>query len=217
MAEVSHAQKQSPVGPAHRRLGKVQMIAEKVAMSAMQSVLCPIKLRLPILRFFGAKIGRNVRIAQKVMIGQPTNLTISDGVGINIGSFIDCSAPVFIGERVRIGYGVIINTGSHMVSQSVYRRSSDDHIRRPVRIERGCWLQTRCMISPGVVVAEGCVVLAHAVITKSTTSNGEYAGLPAVRKRSLSVSDDETEVRAIGGIVEPFVAEGARKRSVAGR
>lgn len=190
MTQHSDNQKQSPVGPAYRRLGKFQMVAEKMAMSAMQSVLCPIALRPHILRAFGATIGQDVRIAQKVMIGQPTNLTIADGVGINIGSFIDCSAPVIIGERVRIGYGVIINTGSHLVSDSVYRRSADDHIRRPVIIERGCWLQTRCMVSPGVVIAEGCVILAHAVVTKSTLGNGEYAGLPAVRKRSLPVSGD---------------------------
>lgn len=194
MVGLSHNQKQPQVGPAYRRLGTFQTIAEKLAMSAMQSVLCPIRLRPHILRLFGARIGKDVRIAQKVMIGQPTNLTISDGVGVNIGSFIDCSAPVYIGERVRIGYGVIINTGSHMVSDSVYRRTANDHVRRPVRIERGCWLQTRCMVSPGVVISEGCVVLAHAVVTKNTKSNGEYAGLPAARKRDLPVSEFPTAV-----------------------
>lgn len=191
MMNINESYKNTPVGPVNRRLGKIQMIAEKLAMSAMQSVLFPMILRPHVLRLFGASVGNNVRIAQKVMFGQPTNLTISDGVGINIGSFIDCSAPVYIGERVRIGYDVIINTGSHAVSDSVYRRSSNDHVRRPVRIERGCWLQSRSMVSPGVVISEGCVILANAVITKITLSNGEYAGLPAVRKRDLPTSIDD--------------------------
>lgn len=182
--------KQSSVGPAYRRYGRAQMFAEKIAMATMQSILFPINLRPAVLRLFGASIGRNVRIAQKVFIGQPTNLVISDGVGINIGSMIDCSAPVFIGEGVRIGYGVMINSGSHSISETVFRRSGDDHVRRPVRIERGCWLQSRSMVCPGVTLAEGCVVLAYAVVTKNTIPNGEYAGLPARRIRDLPISAD---------------------------
>lgn len=177
-------------GPVQRRFGKVQMLSEKIAMAGMQSVFFPARWRSSLLRLFGARIGQNVRIAQKVFIGQPSNLTLGDDVVINVGSLIDCSAPVVIGEKVRIGYQGMIITGSHNTENSVYRRKEGDHVRRPVTIERGCWVQSRGMISPGVTMAEGCTLLANGVLTKSTLPNGEYAGLPARRMRDLSTADD---------------------------
>ncbi len=179
------------VGPVQRRFGKIQMLAEKIAMAGMQSVLFPGSLRPTVLRLFGAKIGRNARITQKVFIGQPSNLTIGDDVVINIGSFIDCSAPVFIGDKVRIGYQGMVVTGSHRTENSVYRRKEGDHVRRSVTIERGCWIQSRGMVGPGVIMAEGCTLMAAGVLTKSTLPNGEYAGLPAIRRRDLSIDDDD--------------------------
>lgn len=178
------------VGPVQRRLGRLQTVAEKVAMAGMQSLLFPMRLRPPLLRLFGARVGRNVRIAQKVFIGQPGNLSLGDGVVINIGSVIDCSAPVSIGERVRLGYQAMIITGSHNTENSVYRRKEGDHVRRPITIERGCWIQSRGMIGPGVTMGEGCTLLACGVLLKSTSPNGEYAGLPATRKRDLPTTDD---------------------------
>lgn len=178
------------VGPVKRRYGKPQMVAEKIAMAAQGSVLFPSPWRPALLRLFGAKIGRNVRIAQKVFIGQPSNLTIEAGVFVNVGAFIDCSAPVRIGEKSRIGYQVMVITGSHRAENSVYRRKEGNHIRRPVTIMRGCWIQSRSMVGPGVTVAEGCTLLAYGVLLKSTIPNGEYAGAPASRKRDLSTADD---------------------------
>jgi len=168
------------------------MAAEKIAMAAMQSLFFPGRLRPPLLRLFGAKIGHNVRIAQKVFIGQPSNLTIGNDVFINIGAFIDCSAPVYIGDKVRIGYQGMVITGSHNTENSVFRRKEGDHVRRPVTIERGCWIQSRGMAGPGIIMAEGCTLLACGVLLKSTSPNGEYAGLPATRRRDLSTADDET-------------------------
>lgn len=179
-----------PVGPLVRRFGRPQFYIEKIVLSAMQSVLFPRSMRPIALRLLGAKIGHNVDIKQKVFIGQPSNLTIDDDVVINIGAFIDCSAPVFVGEKVRIGYQAMILTGSHSAQNSVYRRKEGNHIRRPVSIERGCWIQTRAMIGPGVTMAEGCVLLAAGVLLKSTDNNGEYSGIPALRKRDLSIEDD---------------------------
>lgn len=180
----------APVGPVQRRYGTLQMVVEKIAMAGMQSVLFPTRLRPPLLRLFGAKIGRNVRIAQKVFIGQPSNLTIGDGVWLNVGAFIDCSAPVYLGERVRVGYQAMVLTGSHSAENSVYRRKEGNHVRRPVRIERGCWIQSRSMIGPGVTMSEGCTLLAYAVLLDPAPPNGEYCGIPAKRKRDLSTRDD---------------------------
>ncbi len=67
------------VGPVQRRYGKPQMMAEKIAMAAQRSVLFPSRWRPALLRLFGAEVGRNIRIAQQVFLGQPSNLTIEDG------------------------------------------------------------------------------------------------------------------------------------------
>ena len=178
------------VGPVQRRYGKPQMVAEKIAMAAQRSVLFPARWRPKLLRMVGAVVGRDVPIAQQVFIGQPSNLTIDDGVMINIGAFIDCSAPVRIGEKSRIGYQAMILSGSHQVEKSVIRRKEGNHTRRPVTVGRGCWIQSRGMVGPGVTMAEGCTLLSCGVLLKSTSSNGEYVGIPATRKRDLSTDDD---------------------------
>lgn len=180
----------APVGPVIRRYGRLQLVAEKLSMACMQSILFPSRFRPALLRLFGAKVGPNVRIAQKVFIGQPSNLTIEADVVINIGTFIDCSAPVYLGEKVRLGYQCMIVTGSHKAENSVYRRKEGNHVRRPVTVERGCWIQSRSMIGPGVTMAEGCTLLASATLLKSTLPNGEYCGTPAKRKRELATTDD---------------------------
>jgi len=171
-------------------------------MAGMQSIFFPARLRPPLLRLFGARIGRNVRIAQKVFIGQPGHLTIDNDVVINVGAFIDCSAPVYLGEKVRVGYQGMIVTGSHTAENSVYRRREGNHVRRPVRVERGCWIQSRSMIGPGVTMAEGCTLLAYGVLLDTTVPNGEYCGIPASRKRDLSTIDDCKWTNVQGALAE---------------
>jgi maltose O-acetyltransferase len=151
--------------------------------------IMPIFLRPMFLRALGLKIGPRARIAHGVFFGS-NKVTMERDVGINIGCVIDGSEHVYFGEGVRLGMFVKIITGSHTKQNSVFRRDLKESIKRPVRIERGCWLQTDVKVNPGVTIAEGCVINVSAVVTKDTDANGDYYGIPAVRRATMSTDDD---------------------------
>lgn len=150
------------------------------------------KLRNYILRSAGCSIDESSIIGAGVFVGSNL-LKIKEKVFINIGVFLDGNAEIYIGEYARIGPYVRILTGSHRYANSVLRRGpkSTEDINLPVIIERGCWLGMGVMVMPGVRISEGCVIAAGAVVDKSTSPNGLYAGIPAKRIKDLSVDDDE--------------------------
>lgn len=97
--------------------------------------------------------------------------------------FIDASAPVKVGTHVQFGQRASVITSSHAIGDSAIRGGTP--LRLPVTIGDGCWIGTNATILPGVTVAEGCIIAAGAVVTKDTTSDGLYAGVPARRIRDL--------------------------------
>lgn len=162
----------------------------KIVNLIQSSVLCPIKLRTKLLRLFGVNIDKSAMIAENVYLGS-TNLVMEKGTGINVGSFIDGCASVFIEEYVRIGPYVKILTGTHKLRNSALRRWPNDPTTcKSVRIKRGSWLGIGCIILPGVTVAEGCVIGSGAVVTKDTEPHGFYTGVPATRLKDLPQNEE---------------------------
>lgn len=152
--------------------------------------LIPNRVRTYLLKFTGINIDRTARVAEFVYIGG-SKLCIRSNVVINVGSFLDTSAMITINDGVRIGPHVKILTGTHRYRNSVMRRNPNDGTDAyPVTIERGCWIGINSTILPSVTIAEGCIIAAGSVVTKSTEPNGMYAGIPAKRLKNLSVEDD---------------------------
>lgn len=158
----------------------------KIVNFMQSSVLCPAKLRMRLLRFFGVSLDDSAGIAANVFLGG-SDLVMGKNTFINVGSFIDGSGSVIIEEYVRIGPHVKILTGTHVLRKNVLRRwPHDPVVCKSVRIKRGCWLGLGCIILPGVTIAEGCVIGAGAVVTKNTEANGFYIGVPAFRSKDLT-------------------------------
>jgi maltose O-acetyltransferase len=152
--------------------------------------LWPIAIRVRLMRIFNPKIDRGASIGAHTYFGG-NNFEIGKNVVLNIGCFLDGSAPVIINDFVRIGPYVRILTGSHSVQNSVIRRGPKSvDINLPVVIGKGCWIGMGASILPGVEIGEGCVIAAGALVNKSTEPNGLYVGTPAKRIRDLSTEDD---------------------------
>jgi maltose O-acetyltransferase len=97
-------------------------------------------------------------------------------------------AKIELHDGVRLGPYVRILTGTHKYQNSIYRRNvTDELVRLPVTIERGCWIGMGAMILPEVTVREGCIIGAGAVVTHDTEPNGMYLGNPATRIKDLPV------------------------------
>lgn len=134
------------------------------------------------LRAIGYDISRSV-LAAGLHIGGNT-LTIGRGSFLNYQAFLDTSAPITIGERVRIGMRVTIITGSHEYGDESMRAGATT--AQPVTIGDGCWIGAGVTVLPGVTIGSGCVIAAGALVTADCPPNGEYVGVPARRRRELA-------------------------------
>ena len=144
-------------------------------------------LKVFLLRWAGAIIGKNVRINSSALFGGDGSLVIGDDVWVGAGDVISpvALARIVIGSCVDFGPQVMVITGSHEIDPY------GDHIggngiAKDVEIGNGCWLGARVTILPGVTVAEKTVIAAGAVVTKSIAERGTLvAGVPAVFKKKL--------------------------------
>jgi maltose O-acetyltransferase len=93
---------------------------------------------------------------------------------INSGCRIDTRETICIGSNVAIASEVIILTADHNINAPDFAGRV-----RPVIINDYVWIGTRAMILPGVVLGEGCVVAAGAVVTKDVSPHEIVAGVPA--------------------------------------
>jgi maltose O-acetyltransferase len=165
----------------------------KVVNWLQSSVFCPKTIRTKLLRFAGARIDETAMIAENVFLGG-SNLVMGKGTFINVGSFLDGSECIVLGDHVRVGPYVKILTGTHRLRNSPLRRwPQDPVVSKPVRIKSGCWIGMAAIVLPGVTIAEGCVIGAGAVVTKNTSPHGFYTGVPAVRIKDLPIEEGMPE------------------------
>lgn len=146
-------------------------------------------LKNALLRWAGARIGKNVRIYTSARIMGVGELEIGDDVHIGPGVFLypNPGGKITIGSHIDIGPRVTILTGSHEIEPK------GEHIggkgmAAPVWIGDGCWLCACSTILPGVTLPEKTLVAAGAVVTATPKSDDApllLAGLPAVVKKRL--------------------------------
>lgn len=152
-------------------------------MLIFDSYLLPISsIKVFILRFFGAKIGRNAVIKPNVNIKYPWFLEIGDNVWMGEGVWIDNLCKVEMGNNVCISQGAYISTGSHN-----YGKETFDLVIGSVKIEDGVWVGARSIICLGVILKTHSVINAGSVVTKDTEPFTVYQGNPAqpIRERSI--------------------------------
>ncbi len=114
---------------------------------------CPPGVRATILRFFGAEIGKNVVIRQRVRIHWPWKLRIGDGTWIGDGAWILNLEPVTIGSDVCISQEVLLCTGSHDRHSPTF-----EYDNGPIIVEDGAWIAARATVLRGSAVGHDSVI-----------------------------------------------------------
>ncbi|MCC5781911.1 acetyltransferase [Kocuria sp. CCUG 69068] len=109
-------------------------------------------LRTKVLRAFGAKIGDGVIIRPRTRIKFPWNLEIGDRSWIGEGVWIHNQNQVTIGHDAVVSQETFITTGSHA------HRKDMGLITRPVTIDDGAWVTSRCVVTGGVTVGRSALV-----------------------------------------------------------
>ncbi len=139
--------------------------------------LLPHRFRPALLRRAGASVGDNVLMYGGSTYHSQMRLTIDDDVFVNQSCHFDMQAPIRIEKGVRIGNHVRFVTSDHEVGPS--DRRAGPGRSEAITIGRGTWICSGATILPGVSVAEGNIIAAGAVVTRSTEANCLYAGVPA--------------------------------------
>ncbi len=136
------------------------------------------KMKVFILKIFGADIGKNVYIKPRVTIKFPWKLSIGDNSTIGECAWIDNLDYVSIGKNVCISQSAYICTGSHD-----YKSNSFDLITKPIVIKDGVWLGAASVILQGITCYENSILSSSSVASSDLESSYIYQGNPAQKLR----------------------------------
>lgn len=143
------------------------------------SWLCPCsRIKVILLRLFGAKVGKDIVIKPRVNIKHPWRLVVGDNVWIGERVWIDNLVKVEIGSNVCISQGALLLTGSHDYTDPAFRL-----ILGEIYLEDGVWIAASAVVCPGVRCACNAVITVGSVLRKDAEVGGVYAGNPAVLVR----------------------------------
>jgi maltose O-acetyltransferase len=180
------------------RLGKVLHVAKeefalsprRIAASAVSGILPQNsfnRARTAILRQLGVRIGAGSLLAGPLRLtgsGELRSLlSIGQGCYLTGPLHIDLMAPVSIGDRVYMGYDVMLITVDHELGDSAQR--CGPRVYRAICVEDGVWIGSRAVILPGVRLGRGSVVAAGAVVTRDVAPDTMVGGVPAKQVRHL--------------------------------
>jgi len=142
-----------------------------------RSALFPtVKLKILILRLFGAKIGKGVMLKPCINIKFPWKLEIGDYTWIGEDVWIDNLAKVTIGKSACISQGAFLLTGNHNFTTPTF-----DLITKEIILESGVWIGAKAIVCPGVTCKSHSILTVSSVATHSLEPYGIYRGYPAIK------------------------------------
>jgi acetyltransferase-like isoleucine patch superfamily enzyme len=106
-------------------------------------------------------------------------LTLGDKSNLARDISINCYFDVEIGDSALIADGVYISDFDHRFDDLTIPIKDQGITKSRVRIERDVWLGTKVTVCRGVVIGEGTVVGANAVVTKDLPAFSVAVGVPA--------------------------------------
>lgn len=149
-----------------------------LAFLLLPSTRC-FRLKRAFLRWAGAEVGGNVRIASSARFLLTGRLSIGEGTWIGHDVLIvGGDADVTIGVNVDIGPRVTVVTGSHELF-GAEGRAAGDGFSRPVHLMDGAWIGAAATILGGVVVGRSSMIAAGALVHRNVPAGAIVGGVPA--------------------------------------
>jgi maltose O-acetyltransferase len=131
-----------------------------------------------VLRLAGARIAPSVifwGMPSLVGTGNPASrLDIGELCGLNFGCYFELDAAITLEPHVAVGHEVMFLT--RLYDSTDGDRRGKPSGAKPIKIEAGSWLGSRCTIMPGVTVGAGSVIGASAVVRDNVPPNTLVAG-----------------------------------------
>jgi putative colanic acid biosynthesis acetyltransferase WcaF len=130
--------------------------------------------RRVMLRLFGAKVGRHVRIHPTVRIAVPWNLSISDAASVGDHAILYSLGPISLGPSASVSQYAHLCAGTHD-----FRRRDLPLLKPPIVVAEGAWICAEAFVGPGVTVGAYAIVGARAVVTRNVDAWTILQGNPA--------------------------------------
>lgn len=143
----------------------------------------PSRLRIALLRLFGAKVGQRVVIRSRVQITFPWRLTIGDDCWLGEDVALHNLAPIVIGHDVCISQRAFLCTGSH----DFYSEGFDLKCG-PITVGSHSWIAANVFIAPNVHLGPHAMVTAGSVVRHSIADPGIVSGNPAKLVQPLEIT-----------------------------
>lgn len=137
-----------------------------------------IRLKIILLKVFGAKMGKNICIKPHVNIKYPWNLTVGDNCWIGEGCWIDNLDKVTIGANCCLSQGCMLLSGNHD-----YKSETFELIIKPITLEDGCWVGAKAIVTQGVTMHSHSVLTVGSVASKDLEEFTINSGNPAIKIR----------------------------------
>lgn len=135
-----------------------------------------------IVKLFGAKIGKDVRIKPGIYIHYPWKLTLGNHSWL-AECRIENLAEVSIGNNVCVSQQAMLLTGNHN-----YKSVGFDLITKPIILEDGAWIGANATVCPGITVKSHAVLTVGSVATKDLEAYSIYQGNPAVKVKDRVIN-----------------------------
>lgn len=170
---------------AHRFMHAAAQEALAVTAELNGGYRTPEEVRALLTRLTGRPVHESVALFPPFHSEFGKNLTLGEGVFINMGCRFQDTGGITIGDGTLIGHGSTLTTLDHGIDPS--RRA--DMIPAPINIGRNVWFGASVTVVPGVTIGDGAVVGAGAVVTKDVPAHAIVAGVPARLVRMTGYGD----------------------------
>ncbi len=140
-----------------------------------------------LLRCFGAKVGRGVRIYGSAKVYYPPNLELSERVVIGPDVDLYCVDKITVESDAMISQYSYLCTASHD-----FRQVHLPLTTKPICVKKQAWVCADVFLGPGVTVGEGAVVGARSTTFKDVDPWTVVAGNPAVFIKPREIRSSQT-------------------------
>lgn len=142
-------------------------------------------LRRALLRLFGARVARGVRIRPSVRVEIPWNLDLREGCVIGDYAILYSLGKITVGERSIVSQYAHVCAGTHDFTDPTFPL-----LRPPVVIEADAWIGADAFVGPGVTVGRLAVLGARSSAYKDLPPEMICVGNPAkpLRRRELKAA-----------------------------
>ncbi|GAB2832615.1 acetyltransferase [Microbacterium insulae] len=133
------------------------------------------RVRIAALRAFGARIGDGVVFRPRTRVRFPWKLEIGDRSWIGEGVWFHNQARITVGSDVVLSQETMLTTGSHAVHRDMAL------ITRPIRVDDGAWVTTRCLVLGGSHIGRSAVVQPCTVVRGDVPPSVIWGAPPEAR------------------------------------